>query len=388
MHRSASDGASLPRAEFAIVLVFVFSRAAVMVASAMEIVASTQFTSHLALYALVSAATFAFSAAMMLVALARRQMPSSRWGVADVAVCAIGNVLFAILITEGEIPGAGLIGNVATTVGGWASRRRHLALVPALLASYLTVGTVHNPSGWTYLTSSTCIWMGFAATARVFCSTMRRMAADADYHRAQAAHEAEERALERARILVHDPAAILRMLADPATPQDTVNALRQQAATEARRLRTFMSDAATPLRFGDAHLTVASATSAAITGFEDLPLNVALDLAESALINTPTYLALQTAVATCLHNVREHAHAQQVFVHADLDHNSWEVTIRDDGQGYDPATVANGHGLRTLVQHNLQAHNVRTQIDSSPGQGCVITLTGILDLTASRLAQT
>lgn len=165
------------------------------------------------------------------------------------------------------------------------------------------------------------------------------------------------------------------MIADPATPDASLQALRTQAAAEAARLRTFMSDNVAPPVVPDEPTTVASAVRAALQGFEDLPIDVLIDLAEDSLLDPGTHAAPRGAVATCLHNVREHAAASRVVVHADDVEGCWEVIVRDDGRGFDPAAVTYGHGLRTLVQGNLAAHGVDARVQSAPGEGCTITLT-------------
>ena len=56
--------------------------------------------------------------------------------------------------------------------------------------------------------------------------------------------------------------------------------------------------------------------------------------------------ALVEALATLLHNVRRYALAQEVVVHVERDEVSWELVVRDDGVGFDPAQTSLGYGLR------------------------------------------
>jgi len=58
---------------------------------------------------------------------------------------------------------------------------------------------------------------------------------------------------------------------------------------------------------------------------------------------------LVEALATLLHNVRRYALAQEVVVHVERDEVSWELVVRDDGVGFDPAQTSLGYGLRRQV---------------------------------------
>lgn len=88
-------------------------------------------------------------------------------------------------------------------------------------------------------------------------------------------------------------------------------------------------------------------------------------------------------MATLLHNVRLHADASSVVLHADINQggSEWELTVRDDGCGFDPAAVRTGYGLRVQVTQTLTRHRIRVDVDSFPGDGTTITLHGPLEAT-------
>jgi signal transduction histidine kinase len=74
-----------------------------------------------------------------------------------------------------------------------------------------------------------------------------------------------------------------------------------------------------------------------------------------------------------LHNIARHAHASRVRFHVRSTAAGMQVTIADDGCGFDPAAVAAGHGLGNLRE---RAGGLRGRMDlvSKPGGGTVVTL--------------
>ena len=84
---------------------------------------------------------------------------------------------------------------------------------------------------------------------------------------------------------------------------------------------------------------------------------------------------LATAVRSVLINVRQHAAASRVVVHAEEweDAEGWTVTVHDDGRGFEPAATTLGVGLRELGIDQLARHAIDTRIESHPGLGTTVT---------------
>lgn len=372
------ERASGDRVEGLLALGAAATRLAVLAASCFSVSVGWAVTTNRPAYATLVVVTFGTTLVLTVRLLVLRIMPARLCWITDASIVAV-SVLGLGLVTPPADPGdpgvgllwaAGLCGNACTTVGLWARRRLDLLGAVTMIGIYLLVAFGLNRAPAPLVLSNAAMWTGFTCATWVVASNWRALARETDTLRAVAVREAaragELAALDRARLVVHDPAAILRMIADPDTPPQALSALRQQAATEAVRLRTFMSDTRTvrtPASVGGSSdgsagpgdPTLAGAVRAAAEGFADLPIELAVDLAESVVLAPPVAAAITQAVATCLHNVREHAGAALVVVHADACGGGWEVTVRDDGRGFDVNRVVPGHGLRALVHDNLAA---------------------------------
>jgi signal transduction histidine kinase len=77
-----------------------------------------------------------------------------------------------------------------------------------------------------------------------------------------------------------------------------------------------------------------------------------------------------------LTNAHRHAHASRVWVILDEDDTGVQLTVRDDGRGFDPSRLLDpvpGHlGLVTMRERAAIAGG-RFQLDAAPGAGTTIT---------------
>lgn len=81
------------------------------------------------------------------------------------------------------------------------------------------------------------------------------------------------------------------------------------------------------------------------------------------------YLFFKEAV----NNVAKHSDAANVSVYVLISKRSLELLIRDDGRGFDPATIDNGNGMLTLNKRAVGL-NGRFTIVTEKGKGTFITL--------------
>jgi signal transduction histidine kinase len=94
---------------------------------------------------------------------------------------------------------------------------------------------------------------------------------------------------------------------------------------------------------------------------------------ESERLDSQTQLVLYRVLQEALHNVVKHAAAQKITVYARIDANHGELTIEDDGCGFEPLRkVQYPHfGLKDMKERMDQV-NGTIEIVSSPGKGTAI----------------
>jgi len=82
-------------------------------------------------------------------------------------------------------------------------------------------------------------------------------------------------------------------------------------------------------------------------------------------------------VSEALANADAHAHADTVEITYSADDERLELTVRDDGDGFDPATVPgveDGHLGLTVMRERARGHGGGCDITSTPGKGTLVTL--------------
>ncbi|WP_030464675.1 ATP-binding protein [Kitasatospora sp. NRRL B-11411] len=365
---------------------------------------------------LLMAVALAQSLAMCVVAVRRRQYPAGGWAWADVAVAMA--VLLAqpwYLAPEDWVGtwtawgGALSVNAVFGAAIGLPTRGQTAAATAAVAVAYAVPGVVLSHAHASTAASNLIGYLVFAVAARSSATFVRRLGRDADEARRQAAVLAAEAERDRHRLLLHDQITIMRLLAEPGLEPGLVEVLRRQAAAGAARVRHFLeqSDAdltgACPADGGRAdggradggradggraedglpagerpEVMLAELVRQAGEGFTDLPIDYAVDLAADVPVPPAVAGPLRAALATVLHNVRAHAAAGQVVVHADAPPGlgRWEVSVRDDGRGFDQARRPLGFGLRVQVSRALAEVGVESEIRSAPGAGTVVLLRG------------
>jgi signal transduction histidine kinase len=79
------------------------------------------------------------------------------------------------------------------------------------------------------------------------------------------------------------------------------------------------------------------------------------------------WAAVQAITLEALRNVRKHAHATEVRVRLDEDHDGGTVTVQDDGCGFDPAT-SRGFGL-AAARRRAETAGLSLRVTSRPHRG-------------------
>jgi signal transduction histidine kinase len=312
------------------------------------------------------------------------------WGVAD-AIIAIG----ALVVCGLTLPATWIIGTWLNWTVAYCGRmvvfvaawNRSVA-VP-LAVSLITAGTfaaVALPGNQDQLVAvleNVVDFPFFALASVAFFTVARRVAHNADAHRSRAIQLGAELELLRFRAHVHDATGLLSNLAKADIPVDLLPSLREQAAHESNRLRRELLDprprthsTAQDSAFLDAVVWDAAAS------FPHLPLEIAVTLGREVPLSPPSAEALRSAITALLFNVQFHAHASQVTIHADHDATSWELSVCDDGVGFNPQPDHYHFGLSTQVVAALEAHSMSVTIDSEPGSGTVVLICGHYEVSA------
>lgn len=333
-----------------------------------------------------------------------REYRDERWGRADIATAVCVLLLQPAFINASDVTGSWTAWGFACTLGSACGagivfvRRRHTVLAVAALTAAYVVGNLSLATGGTRATviANAFSYAGFAVLARLLAGYLRRLAGAAEEARSAAAEAAAETArlkqIDRQRTLLHDNISVLRLLARTDLPPDLDESLRGQAVSLSNKVRAFLNEAwidhpyqrsgvpesadVSPAPSAERALT--TVVDEAAGGFRDLPMVLSLDLANGVVLSEPTAQAVQSALATLLHNIRLHASARSVVMHADADEQAreWEISVRDDGCGFDPATTAFGFGLRVQVTEALARHHIRVDLHSHPGDGTTVVLHG------------
>lgn len=334
-------------------------------------------------------AYLAESVAIAVVSIRRRRFLSTPWTTVDLAVATV--VMAAQPWFTAEVTRIGTwvawgypigVGAALAAGVGFPKRWQTLTAVTVLVGVYLVVSlpAVGDSGQLVTVWSNTFAFPAFGLFGRLLSNYLRRLGRDADQARADAAQAAAQAMLDRHRLLLHDQATVLRLLSQPGLDPALAELLRSEAAAAAGRIRVFLGDArgvAEPFSADQADRSIEDVVLQAASGFGDLPLTISVDLAASVYLDDERATVLEAAVCTVLHNVRVHAHARQVIVHADSGPgDSWEVTVNDDGVGFDPANQEWGFGLRSQVTAEVRRIGACARIDSQPGQGTTITITG------------
>ena len=394
--------------EIAALAVFLGVRAVGLVQLAVTLPTALRQATSVSLFLTVLACYLAETALLAVVTVRARGYRDARLGWLDTAVAALVLLTQPGFIAHADTTGTWTAWGFALTLGSAAgaaivfTRRWQATLAVTVLAGcYLATnlpGTVEARMRTTVI-SNTVAYVGFAVLTWLLVGYLRRLGADAEHARQTAARSAAEtarlREVERQRLLLHDNIGVLRMLGRTDLPTELVDPLRRQAAELANRVRQFLDDASRtalddppevigqPVDDPDGPVALTAVVCRAAHGFGDLPLEVSIDLAASVLLAPDVAETVRNALTTLLANVRLHAAADQVVVHGDTDlaARQWEITVRDNGRGFDLGSTPRGFGLLVQVEGALARHGISAHIHSVPRDGTSVTLRGPLEDT-------
>lgn len=91
-------------------------------------------------------------------------------------------------------------------------------------------------------------------------------------------------------------------------------------------------------------------------------------------LDAPALAAVCGASAEAITNAAKHGHAGHVVVFADIDEatRGLFLSVKDDGLGFEPATVPEGVGLGESIRGRIEGVGGEVAIVSTPGDGCEV----------------
>lgn len=168
-------------------------------------------------------------------------------------------------------------------------------------------------------------------------------------------HELEHMAL------VHDTAASTLYLVGAGADVST-----ERIAAQARRDLELLANVPAPL---DPHTKV-DVVAAIRSETAHVATHVRILGLSELILGSRTAHAIVAVVREALNNAERHARA----AHIGIDITPTQVTVTDDGVGFDPHTATLGHGLsESIVGRMRRAHGTATVV-SAPGEGTVVTV--------------
>jgi len=300
------------------------------------------------------------------------------WGIIDIAVCVL-----CLVVTGLVLPRQWLVGSwhgwaysytalVSSTIPGWLrSRNKDIGVAVGIAAIYLTTALPGNLDSFMTPATNSISYVVFITCGAIMCPAARRLAATSDENRERALKLTAQLEQAKYQFHIHNVTGLMAQLIRDDTPQEIVPLLREQASQEVNRLRhDILSSEVASTK------TVDQVVNASLSGFGDLPIEARTALGRDVPLNPDEALVLESALISLLYNVQFHANATEVVVHADSGEDFWEVSVCDNGVGFDPGTTSYGFGLQSQVLDSAHAKGMTVEIMTHPGEGTCVVIRG------------
>jgi len=106
-----------------------------------------------------------------------------------------------------------------------------------------------------------------------------------------------------------------------------------------------------------------------LTVTRELKIKLVTDLNDQKLLDENRKLMLYRIVQEQMNNILKYAKAQVAVIHLQLRHKKIELSISDDGEGFEMSKKSKGIGLRN-IQNRVEFYSGTMKITSAPGEGC------------------
>jgi len=304
------------------------------------------------------------------------------WGVVDLGVAAASLIVTSLVLPKDWLVGTwhawqyGYVSVIVPTIAAWMwSRAKSMIFGVGIAVIYVATVLPGNESIAVTVVVNSLALITFAVVTTILLPAAREIARTSDLNKERGIQLAIQLEQAKYKFHIHNVTGLLVQLAHDDTPPQILPALRTQAIQEANRLRhdVLMSP---ENNTSDEIRTLGDVVSASVVGFGQLPIEVRTALARDMPLTSEEALVVQSALISLLYNVQFHAQASEVVVHADCVGDIWEVSVCDDGIGFDPRTTPYGFGLQSQVLDSAQRMGMTVEITSAPGEGTCVVIRG------------
>jgi signal transduction histidine kinase len=108
------------------------------------------------------------------------------------------------------------------------------------------------------------------------------------------------------------------------------------------------------------------------SGRTNIPASVTI--VGRGILPAEVQVAVYRICQEALNNVAKHAGASLVDISLKLEGSTMELSIRDDGQGFDPERNESGHYGLNMMHERAKAVDAQLSITSQPGHGTELTI--------------
>jgi PAS domain S-box-containing protein len=159
----------------------------------------------------------------------------------------------------------------------------------------------------------------------------------------------------------------LLMARDPAAAAEKLSALRDLQRDALAEMRALIFELRPGSIEQDGLVKALRTHTAALEGRIGLPIVLEADLFERLPIDLEE--TLYRIAQESLHNIVKHAAAQKVWLRLERSATTIKLTVEDDGVGFDPGRVPDGHLGVAGMRARADRIGARFSIDSRPGSG-------------------
>jgi signal transduction histidine kinase len=207
-------------------------------------------------------------------------------------------------------------------------------------------------------------FLGFALVAFLVSRFVRDLASAGDAARKRVA-ELEQ---DRSRALVHDLLVYLRLDLFAEADEQTRGLMIAQAQAKHQQMRSYV-DGTRGAR------NLEERVAAVLELHPGLAVRTRVEAGRDVWLAEDILEQLERAVDTVLANVEQHAPGASVVLSVRSEAGHVAVTVRDDGPGFDAASMRQGFGIGEVLGRQLAGVGGTGVVESSPGAGTVVRIT-------------